>query len=245
MDENLHNNDVKSISETLKENAHLIPKKDETSGRKNFFQKNIRIIIATLITVTVIFAMLALTPKNIETVEETTKETNSAGSEYETIDFDEAKQEIEKTIKKSQNEYFLKGGFISYLINNPNNGLEREIVYHYAPSVLEELSVTYDVKNKTDFSVNPHDVNTDIFGLEKIDLSIYSSAYRTSEGITLTGGDGLYEYGIKINSEGLVTEQYRKETVGNVEKYSTASVIMTITYGESAKDIEIVTQSTQ
>lgn len=238
-----NNEHVKTLSETLRENQHNLPSKPESKQKNVKARKFFIICVALAALLSSLFLIYNVNRTNVTKIEQTNS--NSQNENYTSITLEKASNYIKETTAKSQQEYNKKGGLLDYEIKNPATGMTQEIYYHYAPEILEGLAVTYNTKNKTDFTIESHDENTDIFGLKSMKFDIYTSAYLSQNGIILQSTDKLYKYELQVDKEGLVTKAIREETVGNVENYKTASVTMEITYGASPTDEEIIKTSTQ
>lgn len=235
---------VKTLSETLKENQHVLPVKAQQAPKG----KNKNILIVVILTITVFASIFIFFNMNAKTNTATNSSQTAESAEdglYKPITIQQANEYIGKVTKNSQEEYNKTGGLLAYTIKNPATGMSQEIYYHYAPSITEGLAVTYNTKNKTDFTIESHNEKTDIFGLQNMEFDIYTSAYLSSSGIILQSTDKMYKYELKVNKEQLVTQAIREETKGNVENYKIASVTMDITYGASTEDEQIIATATK
>lgn len=232
--ENNTENQVKTLKQTLAENAEFLPQKTEEKkskpNKRKFTPLKITLIISAISSILLII-MLGSTYISANPVGNKQSEIGQDKpiSNQNLIPVGEAEKLIKKYAKDSMSKIQTSGVKADYKTLSPERALENKVTVIYAPDISSQFEISYIDEHPSDATSTIFNKDNDIFSISKIDFSNYVTAEKKGDTITLYNDNKVHTYSIKID-KGLITEASRSKPMGTSGDYKDSYLNLKIVY---------------
>lgn len=227
-------NQVKTLKQTLAENAELLPQKNVDKNNKvnnkKFTPLKITIIlsaVASLFLIVMIGSTYILNT-NVESKPIATEQSSSTPNQN-SISVEEAEKLIKKYAEDSMLAIQTSGAKAEYKTLSPERAIENKVTVMYAPDVSSQFEISYIDEHYSDATSSIFNNEEDIFNINKIDFSNYVTAEKKGNTITLYNDNKVHTYSVKTD-KGLITEASRSTPMGTSGNYKESYLNLKVTY---------------